>query len=64
MLSESLTGPDLKFKTSNIDPCVFLRKDTIISYFLLLRINMANGYKSKNGDLIDMLEPYTKMWYT
>ena len=30
MLSEGLTGPDLKFKSSNIDPCVFLRKDAII----------------------------------
>ena len=30
MLSDGLTGPDLNFKKSAIDPCVFLRKDAII----------------------------------
>ena len=30
MLSDGLTGPDLQFKSSSIDPCVFLRKDAII----------------------------------
>ena len=30
MLSEGITSPELKFKSSSIDPCVFLRKDAII----------------------------------
>ena len=30
LLSDSLTGPKLKFKSSAIDPCVFYRKDAII----------------------------------
>ena len=30
LLSESLTGPSLNFKSSAIDPCVFLRRDAII----------------------------------